>query len=108
MKIAVPTDDGLVIRHDFSPSRAFLVVTVESGNIIEKEIRWNYLSEMLTSEHGTFYNLCDCDAVVANQICNCTCGLLNKKEKKIIRTDETLITNILADIQTISVKDLIL
>jgi predicted Fe-Mo cluster-binding NifX family protein len=95
MKIAVPTDDGINIHHEFSSSRAFLVITVNSGIINEQEIRWNYLSEMLTSKSGTFYNLFDCDAVIVNSISCYHRSYLTLSEKKVIETEVKLISGIL-------------
>jgi|GEM_PF-1636604 len=100
MKIALPTDDGLIIGKDFGYSRAFLVVTFEYGEITGTELRWNYFSEMLTSEHGFLYNLCDCETVVVNQIGNCHCSKLRQQGKKFIRTEEKLISDILLILQT--------
>ena len=89
MKVAIPTDDGLIIGEQCRCSRAFLVATVKSGKIVHKELRWNLLSEILTSEDGLFYNLCDCDVVIVDQISEAHSENLKSKKKKIIRTDET-------------------
>ena len=100
MKIALPTDDGLIIEKEFGSSRAFLVVTFESGEITGTELRWNYLSDMLTSRHGYLYNLCDCETVVVNQIGSCHCSKLRQQGKKFIHTKEKLISDILLLLQT--------
>lgn len=88
MKIAIPTDDGLIVGLQCRCSRAFLVATVKSGKIVRRELRWNLLSEILTSEDGLFYNLCDCDVVIVNQISEANSEHLKAKKKKIIRTEE--------------------
>jgi hypothetical protein len=41
------------------------------------------------SEHGSFYNLYDCDAVIVNEIGQCTCQRLQAENKDIIQTIET-------------------
>jgi len=89
IKIAIPTDDGLMVRSRFSSSRGFLVATIESGKIIHQELRWNLLSEMIISEHGSLYNLCDCDAVIVNEIGQCQYQRLKAEKKDIIQTVET-------------------
>ncbi len=89
MKVAIPTDNGQVIGKKFKGSRGFLVATIESGKIIHQELRWNLLSEMIISEHGSLYNLCDCDAVIVNEIGQCQCQRLKAEKKDIIQTVET-------------------
>ncbi len=39
IKIAIPTDDGVTISRHFGQARAFLVVTMEEGEIIDQELR---------------------------------------------------------------------
>lgn len=106
MKIAFSTDDGLTIKKESSCPRGFLVVVVESGNIVRQEVRWNHLSDILTSEHGTLYNLFDCDVVVLNQISSCHRAILSKQEKQVIQTDETSISSILSILQKGSEKNI--
>jgi len=89
IKIAIPTDDGSIVRSRFSSSRGFLVATVKSGKIIHQEMRWNLISEMMTSEEGYFYNLADCDVVIVNEIGQCQCQRLKAEKKDIIQTVET-------------------
>jgi predicted Fe-Mo cluster-binding NifX family protein len=96
-KIAIPTDDGRIIGKKFMGSRGFLVATIESGKIVHEEIRWNLLSEMMTSEHGALYNLCDCDTVIVNNIGHCHCKRLIADKKEIIQTAETKINKIFGD-----------
>ena len=89
IKIAIPTDDGRIIGKKFRGSRGFLVATIESGRIVHQELRWNLLSEMIISGLGVLYNLCDCDAVIVNEIGECLCQRLKADKKSIIRTIET-------------------
>jgi predicted Fe-Mo cluster-binding NifX family protein len=88
-KIAIPTDDGLIVNEKFKGARGFMVATIESEKIIHQEIRWNLLSQIMTSEHGSLYNLCDCDAVIVNQIGQCQCKTLEADNKIIFQTAET-------------------
>jgi len=89
MKIAIPTDDGSIVRSRFSSSRGFLVATVKSCKIIHQEMRWNLLSEMMTSEDGYFYNLADCDVVIVKEIGPVHEQILENKNITIARTGET-------------------
>jgi predicted Fe-Mo cluster-binding NifX family protein len=92
IKIAIPTDDGLIVRPKFCSSRGFLVATVKSGKIIHQELRWNLLSEMITSEHRYFYNLADCDVVIVKEAGSAYVQILETKNITIARTGETEIT----------------
>jgi len=89
MKIAIPTDNGLIVGPQCRCSRGFLVATVKAGKIVRRELRWNLLSEILTSEDGLFYNLCDCDVLIVDQISEAHREHLKTKNKKIVQTDET-------------------
>jgi predicted Fe-Mo cluster-binding NifX family protein len=97
MKIAIPTDDGLIIRQQFRGSRGFIVATILEGKIHRQELRWNLLSEILTSEHGYFYNLIDCDVVIVNEIGPRHHELLLARKKKITLTNQTEIPKALND-----------
>ncbi len=92
IKIAIPTDDGLIVRQEFAGSRAFVVATVKAGMMVHQEVRWNLLSEILTSGHGFFYNLVDCDVVMVNEIGYGQRELLKVINKEIVLTDQTEIT----------------
>jgi predicted Fe-Mo cluster-binding NifX family protein len=95
IKIAIPTDDGLIVRQKFAGSRAFVVATVKAGMIVHQELRWNLLSEILTSEHGFFYNLVDCDVIIINEIGNSHRDLFKVRKKEIVHTDHTKISKAL-------------
>ncbi len=95
MKIAIPTDDGLIVRQQFKSSKAFLVSTIKEGRILEQDLRWNFLSEILTSKHGYFFNLVDCDLVIVNEIGPGHTELLAAREVKIVKTKESLISQAL-------------
>ena len=66
-----------------------MVATVNSGKIIHREMRWNLLSEMITSEDGYFYNLADCEVVIVKEIGPAHSQILNIKNITIARTCET-------------------
>ncbi|MCX6250894.1 MAG: hypothetical protein NTX61_09085 [Bacteroidetes bacterium] len=95
IKIAIPTDDGSIVRQEFRGSRAFWVATIKAGKIVRQELRWNLLSEILTSEYGFFYNLTDCDVVIVNEIGPRHSELLQEIKKMIVRTKQTEISKAL-------------
>jgi len=97
IKIAIPTDDGLMVNQQFKGSRGFIVATILEGKIVHQELRWNLLSEILTSEHGSFYNLDDCDVVIVNEIGPRQRELLQVIKKKIVQTNQTEIPKALLD-----------
>jgi len=91
MKIAIPTDDGVIMKPVICRSRGFVVVTIEDGNIIQQELRWNLLSEIMTSHDGIYYNLHDCDRVLTNGLGVSSVELIKGKSIEIKHTDEPTI-----------------
>ncbi|MCX6305211.1 MAG: hypothetical protein NT040_09590 [Bacteroidetes bacterium] len=93
MKIAIPSNDGLMLCHDFGHSRGFLVLTVELGEIIREEMRWNKLSDILCSDDGLLAPIHDCQIVLADAIGNSSKALLAGKNIAVTHTSESIITN---------------
>jgi predicted Fe-Mo cluster-binding NifX family protein len=106
MKIAIPTDDAVHIRENFCYARAFLILNVEHEIVTSQEIRWNYLSQILTSPMGCLFNLADCDAVVVDQIDGCKEELLKRKGMKVFTTKVVLLTQIKEEIQNLRLSEL--
>jgi predicted Fe-Mo cluster-binding NifX family protein len=94
IRVAIPTDDGLTVRQKFR-GRAFSVTTIRSGMIVGQELRWNLLSEILTSGQGFYYNLADCNVVLVKEIPESSCDYLKSLKKKILSTDETEVSKAL-------------
>jgi predicted Fe-Mo cluster-binding NifX family protein len=46
MKIAIPTDDGFTINQQLTPTKGFLVFTIQFGEVVEQEMRWNLNNEI--------------------------------------------------------------
>ena len=92
MKVAIPTNDGLNVCDLFRRSRGFAIATIEDAKVIHTEVRWNLLSEILTSERGQLYNICDCKAVIVNEIGICFCKMLNQDKIEVVPTKKTLIS----------------
>ena len=98
MKIAIPSNDGLMIKCGGCSSKAFLVATIDGNVVVSQELRWNLLSEMMTSPEGIYYNLLDCDLVLLN---GNSCGLLRFLKSKNIEvkyTAELTIVSALANV----------
>jgi predicted Fe-Mo cluster-binding NifX family protein len=92
LKIAVPTDDGIILGKQFKCARAFLVATIQSGQIVCEDLRWNLLSEIMTSDLGFFYNLEDCNTVIVNDIGPGHTEMLKARKITVIRTKESHIS----------------
>lgn len=97
MKIAIPTDDGLMIRPTFSKSKGYVVATVKDRDIIHREIRWNLLSEIITSPDGIYYNLHDCHVVLVNEIGPLHDEILRTKNKQVVYTTSATVTKAFMD-----------
>jgi predicted Fe-Mo cluster-binding NifX family protein len=92
IRIAVPTNDGLYVKQTCGKSRAFLVATVEEGSIINQEVRWNLLSEWMTSKSGYYYNIQDCDVMIIMLNGYACDEFMRSKNRSIFQTTETEIT----------------
>ncbi|MDP1623533.1 MAG: hypothetical protein Q8M08_14470 [Bacteroidales bacterium] len=93
MKMAIPTNDGLTISSDFGQARGFLVLTIELGEIIQEEMRWNKLSDILCSPDGLLYPITDCQVVMVNNIKSGLEKLVSGQKTEIVHTRESIITN---------------
>lgn len=93
MKIAIPTNDGLHIADDEFSAKGFHVFSVELGEIIDEELRWNMINEIGSIENKTFDTINDCSVIlVKNSIV-----ISERDAGGMIRipVDETIITKII-------------
>ena len=97
MKIAIPTNDGLNIEPVFEEARGILVISFELGEIVQEEMRWNKLQDILTSGEGFFCTCKDCDTILVNTISDRFEGVLTTKGKKVHHTHEKIITRALVN-----------
>jgi hypothetical protein len=97
IKIAVPTDDRINVRERFRGSRGFMVAHFEEGTIIHREMRWNLLSSMLTSEHGIFYNLADCQVILVRDAGEFEDSCTKASKKTIVQTDQPKVEDALSE-----------
>ena len=106
MKIAIPTNDGFTINQHFTSAKGFLVSTIQFGEVIEQEMRWNPESEVTTSVNELYQNIFDCEKVIVREIGFNQSNFLQLQKKTVIKTQETIITNILMQyLQTILLKE---
>ena len=93
MKIAIPTNDGLTVSSEFGHAKGFLVMSLELGEIIQEEMRWNKLSDIICSSDGIFSIISDCQAVMVENMGPSFLKIAARHNKEIIRTHEPIITN---------------
>jgi predicted Fe-Mo cluster-binding NifX family protein len=106
MKIAIPTDDGFTINQQFTPAKGFLVFTIQFGEVVEQEMRWNLNKEIMKSVDESYKSLVDCDKVITREIALKQSDFLQFHKIDVIITDETIITKVLIwYLQTVMLKE---
>ncbi len=106
MKIAIPTDDGFTINQQFTHVKGFLVFTIQFGEVVEQEMRWNVNNEIIKSVDEFYKSLIDCDKVIIREITLKQSDFLHVHKTDVIKTDETIITKVLMwYLQTIMQKE---
>ena len=106
MKIAIPTDDGFMINQQFTTAKGFLVSTIQFGEVVEQEMRWNLNNEIPTSEDESYKTLVDCDKVIVREIEFNQSNFLQLQKKEVIKTEETIVTKVLMQyLQTVMQKE---
>jgi hypothetical protein len=91
MKIAIPTNDGEHVTSYLRTPRGFMIATVNDASEPVYEMRWNLLSEILTSGWDGMYRLGDCDAVMTIDIQERYSIRLIAADKKVISTSQSTI-----------------
>lgn len=106
MKIAIPTDDGFTINQQFTTAKGFLVSTIQFGEVVEQEMRWNPENEMMASKNEPFQNIFDCEKVIVREIEFNQCNFLQLHKIDVIKTEETIVTKVLMQyLQTVMQKE---
>jgi predicted Fe-Mo cluster-binding NifX family protein len=106
MKIAIPTDDGFTINQQFTTAKGFLVSTIQFGEVVEQEMRWNLNNEIPTSEDESYKTLVDCDKVIVREIEFNQSNFLQLHKIDVIKTEETIVTKVLMQyLQTVMQKE---
>jgi predicted Fe-Mo cluster-binding NifX family protein len=93
MKIAIPTNDGLTLAIQVNTALAYLVLTVELGEIVHQEKRLNNTNNVSVKEMTSFDMIRDCEVVILREIMEEPSGILKSPGKEIIRSNETIITS---------------
>jgi len=93
MKIAIPTQDGLHLTIDFGKADTFLIVTIQSGEVMDEELRKNRLNTYMEKKKGPLVLISDCTVVLVHKMDTVFCKLLQENHIEYIKTDENLITN---------------
>jgi len=104
MKIAIPTEDGFTINQHFTPAKGFLVLTIQFGEVVEQEMRWNQNNEILVSEDESYKILVDCDKVIVREIEFNQSNFFQLHKIDVIKTDETIVTKVLMQYLQIVMK----
>jgi predicted Fe-Mo cluster-binding NifX family protein len=106
MKIAIPTDDGFTINQQLTPTKGFLIFTIQFGEVVEQEMRWNLNNKFMRSEDESYELPVDCDKVITREIALKQSDYLQLHKIDVIETDETIITKVLMwYLQTVMQKE---
>jgi len=97
MKIAIPTDDGIMLSGYLKSPKGYLVLTVEGGEIINEELRWTMLKEMLSSGKNNANSLEDCSIMIVNDKSNNHITHPESGPIQFISSKEVIITKIIME-----------
>jgi predicted Fe-Mo cluster-binding NifX family protein len=93
MKIAIPTNDSLMIASSFETCDEFLILTIMLGEIVEEEIRQRQEPGKIDL-YQTFPQLLDCSLIVVREISEPSTKYFRSKGIRIMKTEEEIITSI--------------
>ena len=99
MKLAIPSDDGLAINPSLEKAKGFLILSIELGEIVTEQMRWNKLSDIICSSDGLLHPIRDCQYVLVNRVGPACQSLIMAHGIEILRTSESIITNAYIHIQ---------
>ncbi|MEI7660924.1 MAG: hypothetical protein WCK34_01940 [Bacteroidota bacterium] len=95
MKIAIPTEDGIMMSSYAINPRGFLVLSVEGGEITAEELRWNKPGDILTQMNGVFCNLADCNTIIVNVATSDLQEWIKSQQVSVVTTNEVIITKVI-------------
>ena len=104
MKIAVPTDDGIMISAYAQNPQGYLVLTVDGGEITGEELRWNKPGDFHISAQGSPDALRDCSTLIVNVASPGLPEFLNAIKVDLITTKEVIITRIIMEYLNITLR----
>jgi predicted Fe-Mo cluster-binding NifX family protein len=106
MKIAIPTNDGFTIHKQFANARAFLVSTIQFGEVAKQEMLRNSDLSGLAGEDRSYEELADCDKVIVREIGSELEKSMKLFKVDVVKTEETIITKVLMKyLQTVMQKE---
>jgi predicted Fe-Mo cluster-binding NifX family protein len=95
MKLAIPTDDGFTINQHLDSAKGFLISTIQFGEVVEQEIRWNQENKFPALENEAYKTIFDCDNIIVSEIDSKQIDLLKLHGIIGLKTKETIVTKIL-------------
>jgi hypothetical protein len=97
MKIAIPTDDGIMLSANAKNPKGYLILQVAGGEIINEELRWNKSAEILAADNEILSKIVDCSVIIVNSALNGFREYYESKQIEIITTREVIITRIIME-----------
>ena len=97
MKIAIPTDDGIMLSGSAKNPKGYLILTLACGEIVSEEVRWNKSACNSCHENNTLDKLKDCSFFIVKKIPNDPDELHLSKSVEVIISKEEIITNIIIE-----------
>jgi len=93
MKIAIPTHDGLTLVSGLNDATAYLVLTLELGEITNQEKRMIQDKKGPVNGTRSYDDIPDCEVLLVRDTMESSIGMLNSLGKEIIMTHEIFITS---------------
>lgn len=93
MKIAVPTQKSLQVAPDLGQADAFVVLTIQGGEIVHEELRKITRNINAGDGMGFLAPIHDCSAVILNKQDEEYCKLIRENRLDCYPTEEILVTN---------------
>lgn len=97
MKIAIPTDDGIKLPAFIKNPKGLLVITIEGGEIINEELRWNKLNNANANEDSILTNLRDCSFFIVNKSSYFHHEFPPSESVEVLTSKEEIITNVIME-----------
>jgi len=95
MKIAIPTEDGIMLSTYVINPGGVLIISVEGGEITGEELRWNRPYDIITSLKGVLCNLADCNTIIVNTATSELQELMKSQQVSVVTTNEVIITKVI-------------
>lgn len=93
MKIAIPTNDGILMAGSFEESKGFLILDIQLGHIQKEELVWKSNGNRLTHPVDDITLISGCSSVITENISEKNTAGLSAKGISLVRSHEQIITN---------------